>query len=186
MTRQPTTVDKEWMALPCVCANVRRLARLTTRFYDEAMRDCGMEIGQFGLTATIARLGEATQAQLARGLAMDTTSLTRTLAVMLQRGWIEKRVGVDRRSRVFAVTAEGRAQVARTRPAWLHAQERIVAALGTTQTRQLALAVEGASLAISRQAASARPKAPAKRLAQRTSQRLPKRTSRGRESTSAR
>ena len=89
MPRRSPFVDTEWIALPCVCANVRRLARLTTRFYDDALRDCGMEIGQFGLTATIARLGEATQGQLARGLAMDTTSLTRTLAVMLQRGWIE-------------------------------------------------------------------------------------------------
>ena len=174
MARDSRSIDTEWMALPCVCANVRRLARLTTRFYDEALRDCGMEIGQFGLTATIARLGEATQVQLARGLAMDTTSLTRTLAVMNKRGWIEKRIGGDRRSRVFAVTARGRAQLARARPAWLQAQERVVAAIGATQTRQLERAVEAASLAVSRQIAPAPSTLTARRAAQRTSKRLAK------------
>src|SRR5690349_16372538 len=110
-TTNRRTVD--WLDLPCVCANLRRLARIATRLYDVELRSLGMESGQFTLTAAIASLGPVTQAELARGLAMDQSSLTRTLALLHKRGWITKRAATDRRSRVFVATRAGRAEVER-------------------------------------------------------------------------
>jgi DNA-binding MarR family transcriptional regulator len=144
-------MDDDWVQLPCVCANLRRLARVATRIYDEELRDSGMEVGQFGLTATIARLGPITQGRLARGLGMDQTSLTRTLGVLQKRGWIARRVGTDRRSREFAITAAGRAQLEQARPHWQRAQQRVLAALGTDRANALATIVDHAALALQSQ-----------------------------------
>jgi DNA-binding MarR family transcriptional regulator len=107
-----------------------------------------MESGQFTLTASIAALGPVTQAELARGLAMDQSSLTRTLALVHKRGWIKKRVATDRRSRVFVATRAGRAEVERARPHWQRAQQRLMAAMGSERAGMLAALIQDASLAL--------------------------------------
>jgi DNA-binding MarR family transcriptional regulator len=140
--------DGEWLALPCACANLRRLARLATRIYDDELRPAGMEVAQFGLTATISRIGPVTQAQLARGLAMDQTSLTRTLAGLERRGWIAKQRGADRRTRLFAATPAGIAQVDRARPFWRRAQQRMLDTLGDDHADRLTSSVEHAATAL--------------------------------------
>jgi DNA-binding MarR family transcriptional regulator len=137
-----------WVTLPCVCANVRRLGRLATRLYDDEMRLAGMEVGQFGLLATIRRVPGISQAHIARGLGMDTTSLTRTLNLLLKHGWIEKAQGSDRRSRVFTIMRAGEVQLLRARPYWQRAQERFASIVGAGAVKGLVEAVEAAALAL--------------------------------------
>ena len=137
-----------WVALPCACATVRRLGRLATRFYDVEMRPAGMETGQFTLLATIRHVPGISQIYIARRLGMDTTSLTRTLGVLLKNGWVEKAQGSDRRSRVFTITRAGEAQLLRTRPYWQRAQQRFVSIVGADGTKALVEAVEAVALAL--------------------------------------
>ena len=67
---------------------------------------------------------------------------------MRKHGSIETRVGVDRRSRVFAVTPAGLAQLARARPDWRRAQEQLASALSPRDWRTLVRLIEDASLAL--------------------------------------
>ncbi len=138
-------MENQWVPLPCVCANVRRLARLATKLYDEELRPAGMEVGQFSLLATLRRSGDMTQRQLAVGLGMDSSSLTRTLAILIRQEWIEKRVGADRRSRVFSITAKGSEQFMRALPHWRLAQQRFAAIVGAERGGQLSELVNGAA-----------------------------------------
>ena len=138
----------QWVTLSCACANVRRLGRLVTRLYDHEMRPAGIEGGQFALLATIRRLPGISQAHIARGLGMDTTSLTRTLQLLLKHGWIEKAQGSDRRSRVFRITGAGEAQLLRARPYWQRAQERFASIVGADGVKALGEAVATATLAL--------------------------------------
>ena len=142
-----------WVTSPCACANVRRLGRLATRLYDDEMRPAGMEVGQFTLLATIRHFRGISQAHIARGLGMDTTSLTRTLNVLLKHGWIEKAQGSDRRSRVFAITAAGESQLVRARPYWQRAQERFASIVGSDAVQALVEAVAAAALALNTEVA---------------------------------
>lgn len=142
-----------WVTLPCVCANVRRLGRLATRLYDDEMRPAGIEVGQFALLAAIRRVPGISQAHIARGLGMDTTSLTRTLHVLLRHGWVEKAQGSDRRSRVFTITRAGETQLLRARPYWQRAQERFASIVGADGVKELVEAVEAAALALNIEAA---------------------------------
>lgn len=153
-----------WVTLPCVCANVRRLARLATRLYDEEMRPAGMESGQFSLLATIRHVPGISQTHIARRLGMDTTSLTRTLDVLLKHGWIEKAHAADRRSRVFTTTREGKAQLRRARPYWQRAQKRFAPLVGADGVKALVEAVDGAALALNTEIVNApRARQPARR-----------------------
>jgi DNA-binding MarR family transcriptional regulator len=137
-----------WLTNPCACANVRRLGRLVTRLYDDEMRPAGMEVGQFTLLATIRHFPGISQAHIAGGLGMDTTSLTRTLKVLLKHRWIEKAHGADRRSRVFAITDAGESQLLQARPYWQRAQARFTSLVGADAAKTLVEAVAGAALAL--------------------------------------
>src|SRR4030081_159200 len=92
--------------LPCACQNLRRLTRLVTRIYDRELRKADIEITQFGLLTALGTVGEANQKALSAGFAMDSTTLTRTLALLRKQGWIHVKPGKDRRERVFRLTEE--------------------------------------------------------------------------------
>src|ERR1700732_4493800 len=108
----PEALEKQSAAalfdLPCACQNLRRVTRVVTRIYDQELRKAGLEITQFGLLTALAATEEANQKRLSAGFAMDSTTLTRTLGLLLKQGWVRVRRGKDRRGGTFAVTAGGR------------------------------------------------------------------------------
>jgi DNA-binding MarR family transcriptional regulator len=79
---------------------------------------------------TFDQAGEITQGKLGKVLGLDSTSLTRMLAPLSARGWIEEKRGPDRRFRLLRLTAAGRTRLARAMPHWKRAQDRIKAKLG--------------------------------------------------------
>src|SRR5256885_15141960 len=102
--------------LPCACQNLRRLSRVVTRIYDQELRKAGLEITQFGLLTALAATGEANQKRLSAGFAMDSTTLTRTLGLLLKQGWVRVSRGQDRRERLFRLTQAGKRKMAETQP----------------------------------------------------------------------
>ena len=116
--------------LPCMCANVRRAARALTQRYDDALRPLGLTITQFTILQALSLAGEPTQGDLGELLAMDSTTLTRTLAIMSRNGWIGKRYGADRRERRLRLTRAGESEFNRAVPNWRNAQETLREQLG--------------------------------------------------------
>jgi DNA-binding MarR family transcriptional regulator len=116
--------------LPCACQNLRRVTRVVTRIYDQELRKAGLEITQFGLLTALAATGEANQKRLSAGFAMDSTTLTRTLALLRRQGWIRVRRGKDRRERLFRLTQAGKRQLAEAQPHWERAERRLRRELG--------------------------------------------------------
>ena len=116
--------------LPCACQNLRRATRVVTRIYDQEMAKAGIEITQFGLLTALGLMGEANQKGLSAGFAMDSTTLTRTLRLMLKQGWIRARRGKDRRERLFSLTGAGKRQLAQAQPYWESAEQRLRGKLG--------------------------------------------------------
>jgi DNA-binding MarR family transcriptional regulator len=116
--------------LPCACQNLRRLNRILTRIYDQELKSAGLEITQFGLLTALATVGEANQKRLSAGFAMDSTTLTRTLGLLLKQGWVRVKQGKDRRERLFRLTEEGKRQLAMAQPHWERAESRLRKQLG--------------------------------------------------------
>ena len=123
--------------LPCACQNLRRVTRIVTRIYDRELRKAGIEITQFGLLTALAIVGEANQKTLSAGFAMDSTTLTRTLALLRRQGWIHVRPGKDRRERVFRLTEAGKRQTAAAQRHWEAAERRLCKTLGPSGWKQM-------------------------------------------------
>ena len=70
------------------------------------------------------------RSELGQMLAMDTTTLTRTLEIMGRHGWIAKRHGKDRRERWLRLTNAGEGQLKRALPYWEKVQARLRRQLG--------------------------------------------------------
>jgi DNA-binding MarR family transcriptional regulator len=98
--------------------------------YDEAMRPTGLRGTQFTMLQALSLTGEITQGDLGEILAMDSTTLTRTLEILGRRGWVSKRQGKDRRERWLRLTPAGRKQFNAALPAWQKVQDRLRRQLG--------------------------------------------------------
>jgi DNA-binding MarR family transcriptional regulator len=123
--------------LPCACQSLRRLTRLVTRIYDQELRNADIEVTQFGLLTALAALGEANQKTLSAGFAMDSTTLTRTLALLRRQGWISIKRGKDRRERVLRLTEGGKVRLAMAQPHWQEAERRLKRMLGERNWKQM-------------------------------------------------
>jgi DNA-binding MarR family transcriptional regulator len=117
-------------ALPCLCSSFRRTARALSQVYEEAMRPTGLRITQFTILQALARTGEVKQGRLGEILVMDSTSLTRTLRIMLQQGWIAERRGEDQRERWLKLSKAGEAKLKFATASWEKVQARLQAKLG--------------------------------------------------------
>ncbi len=116
--------------LPCMCGTFRRSSRALTQLYEDALRPFGMRATQLTILQALKRTGELSQRKLGEMLAMDSTSLTRTLAIMRRRGWIQQRPGEDRRERWLGLSNAGQKELERVLPAWEKVQSRLRRELG--------------------------------------------------------
>jgi DNA-binding MarR family transcriptional regulator len=117
-------------SLPCMCAMFRRTSRALTQLYEEALRPTGLRATQFTLLQTLTLAGEVTQRELGQILAMDSTTLTRTLSTMSRHGWIAKRRGEDRREWRMRLSKAGETQFKQALPHWERAQTQLRRRLG--------------------------------------------------------
>lgn len=134
--------------LPCACANLRRTARLVTQLYEQALRPTGVTGPQFTLLQSLKLAPAISQKQLAELLGIDSTTLTRTLALLRKRGWINAQPGVDRRALRLRLTAAGEREYERALPHWQSAQKRLKQALGEPNWNNLVDALVQTALAI--------------------------------------
>src|SRR5437667_9255130 len=118
------------VALPCMCASFRRASRALTQLYDEALRPLGLRATQFTILQALSMAGEVSQGELGQILAMDSTTLTRTLRIMGREGWIVERRGEDRRERLLRLARAGRYEFNRALPFWEEAQAQLGRRLG--------------------------------------------------------
>jgi DNA-binding MarR family transcriptional regulator len=123
--------------LPCLCANSRRTVRALTQLYEQALRPLGLRGTQFTILQALSLAGEVSQGQLGEILALDSTTLTRTLAIMGRRGWIARRRGEDGREWRLTLSKAGRKEFERVSPTWERVQERLHKQLGDQRWKEL-------------------------------------------------
>src|SRR6266404_389582 len=124
-------------ALPCMCGTLRRTSRAQTQLYEQALRPFGLRATQLTILQVLSLTGEVSQGQLGEILAMDSTSLTRTLAIMGREGWVTARRGKDRRERWVRLSSAGEMQLRRALPVWEKVQSRLRHRLGAQAWKNL-------------------------------------------------
>src|ERR1700758_1649837 len=123
--------------LPCMCANLRRAARAVTQFYGAELRPTGLSSTQFTILQALSLAGDVTQGRLGEILAMDSTTLTRTLGIMNRQGWVSKVHAEDRRQRQLRLTRAGNSELKRATPYWQRSQESLRHQLGNERWNDL-------------------------------------------------
>ena len=137
--------------LACLCASLRRAARSVTQLYQRQLR---VSVPQFTVLYVLDKQS-LIQAQIADLLAVNRTTLTRTLGMMERRGLIRGVPGEDRREHRWSITAAGRRAFESTRPRWEKIQKRFRERLGEQRwemlLEELTTVVAGARFPVPRQ-----------------------------------
>src|SRR5882724_7149721 len=93
---------------PCVCSTLRMVSRAVTQLYDDILRPSGLRVTQFSILATVARRGEANLRQLEQALAIDQTTLTRSVNLLERDRMIERVPNPDGRVKAMRLTGKGK------------------------------------------------------------------------------
>lgn len=145
----------ETIAADCLAFRVRRVSRVLTRLYDEALRPLGIQATQLTLLNAVVLCDEASNGEgaamgrLAEVLAMDLTTLSRNLRPLEKSRLVEMApLPTDRRVRIARVTRSGRQLIEKALPLWRHAHARVVEALGEQEAEELKLAFDATVAAV--------------------------------------
>jgi DNA-binding MarR family transcriptional regulator len=146
------------IAADCLAFRVRRVSRVLTRLYDEALRPLGIQATQLTLLNAVALSdkssnGEgAAMRQLADVLAMDLTTLSRNLRPLEKSRLISiSPLPADRRVRIARLTNSGQRLIENALPLWRHAHARVVEALGEQEAADLKAAFDATVTAVRRE-----------------------------------
>ncbi|WP_144150609.1 MarR family winged helix-turn-helix transcriptional regulator [Paraburkholderia sp. BCC1885] len=113
------------MFTDCYCTQFRRSANALTSVYDEALRPIGLKITQFSLLRALERLKAATYTEIAAEAALDKTTISRNLKVLINAGWVTVSADEDARYKVAQLSADGKKMLRRAEPHWEVAQKKV-------------------------------------------------------------
>jgi DNA-binding MarR family transcriptional regulator len=114
----------------CLLTRTRRISRVITGIYDEAMRPHGVNAPQFSLLVLIAKLNGASRAEIARANFQERSTLTRNMSLLLDQGWIEEVRPKGGRSRPILITEAGKELLTTAGNSWRSAQAKAMQLLG--------------------------------------------------------
>ncbi len=150
MTESRLTAAHANQPVDCVSYRLRRAARKAARFYDDALRPSGLRNTQFSLLGALDVLGETSIGDLSEELAIDGTTLTRNLEILVRRGLVENIAAEDARVRNVRLTGPGKETYDEAVPLWREAQQHVLEALEPkrwtgmrAQLRQIEAACDG-------------------------------------------
>jgi DNA-binding MarR family transcriptional regulator len=127
----------------CNCTALRKATRRVSQLYDSALEPCGIKATQRTMLSQIARSGTPALGELADALVMDRGALTHNLKPLARDGLVKISVDPqDRRNRLVALTAQGRAKLAESDALWTRAQRGFEAGFGTAKSASLRKALE--------------------------------------------
>ena len=105
----------------CACFKLRRVSRLMTQLYDEALQPTGFRSTQLVIMLALVECGEISHGQLARKVVISPSALTRALKPLSERGFVSFPQLQGRRHSI-KITDEGLAATAQAAPYWRKAQ----------------------------------------------------------------
>ena len=123
--------------LPCYCATVRQAARAITVLYEQMLADSGLHATQYTALQLLDSAPNLSTTELAEALGIDQTTATRTLALIKKAGLACDTIGLDRRQRRWALSAQGQSLVRQLTPRWEAAQEAFEKRLGRAEAEAL-------------------------------------------------
>jgi len=120
----------------CIALRVRRMSRIVTRVYDDALRGLGITASQYTLLAQLANRDGITAVEIGYTLDIEKSTLSRNLKRLLALGLIIMDPPAGRRGRGLHLTTTGQSTLQAAYPIWQTAQARVKTVMGD-DTREI-------------------------------------------------
>ena len=118
------------IAMHCFASRVRRLSRVVTAIYDEALRPHRITLNQLNILVFLSQRHGSKLSEVAKYLQMEISTASRNLNRLRKAGLIMVQEGKDARTREFSLSAKGEQQIVKALPAWRDAQKKTNKLLG--------------------------------------------------------
>lgn len=114
----------------CAFRHITRTSRAVSSAYDRALKPSGLTANQFNVIATLHQAGDQNVKGLAELVGMDSSTVPRVIAPLVQRRLVKVASGDDGRERRIGLTGRGRTRFEEARPLWQAAQDAVIQHLG--------------------------------------------------------
>ena len=132
----------------CTNLKLRQLMRRVAQRYDAEVGQVGLKGTQYSLLSYVVKLGPIRPVDLAAGMNVDASTLSRNLKPLVSAGWLTLEAGADARSRLVHATEAGREKRVEAQRLWRVAQEGVNATLGPQRVIALHTLIDEAMQAL--------------------------------------
>ncbi|MEL6288214.1 MAG: MarR family winged helix-turn-helix transcriptional regulator [Pseudomonadota bacterium] len=120
----------------CMALRVRRMSRIITRVYDDALRSLGLTSSQFTLLTAVAQRDGITAAEIGVSLDIEKSTLSRNLKRLVGIGLIQMDPPAGRHGRGLHLTDAGRKAIHTAYPVWRQTQDSVERVLGSHSSEE--------------------------------------------------
>lgn len=121
----------------CPAFNIRAASRIITQLFDEILKPSGLQATQFTVLVGVHIFDSPSISNLAKGLVMDRTTITRNLKPLEKEGFVKMEAGDDRRTHFVKLTPKGKSAIDNTLPYWEKARSIVSKEFGAKQLEGL-------------------------------------------------
>lgn len=137
------------LEIPCYAFSARHASRHLSQFYEHRIGGSGLHAQQFTILAIVKYQGPLTVNELADALAMDRTTLARSLKPLERDGLLAiMSAEKDRRRRTISMTAQGLARLEEAYVLWRQAQADFESRFGIERAARLRDELRAAAKAV--------------------------------------
>ncbi|TAG81718.1 MAG: MarR family transcriptional regulator [Betaproteobacteria bacterium] len=123
--------------LPCYCATLRQATRVLTSIYDEQLREVGLRVTQFTLLQALHFAPGSRITDLVDVLAMEQSTLTRTLAILQGNDWVQVTDRPSGREKCWELTVHGQRVFEQAIVPWERAQRFVEQRVGKRRMKEM-------------------------------------------------
>jgi len=106
----------------CAFSQLKLLGRIVGTIYDQALEPVGLRASQLALMWAIVAMEPVDMTRLGATIHTDQTTLSRTVQTLRRMRLVSVKPGPDRRVKLLALSATGKARFAAAMPYWENAQ----------------------------------------------------------------
>jgi DNA-binding MarR family transcriptional regulator len=121
----------------CTAYKSRQLARKVMAHFEASIASLGIRGTQFALLGFVLRDGPMQPSALAQVMELSASTLSRNVQPLIAQGWLVMGEGANARSRLLAITPEGRKLCNLAGKRWQGAQATLGAQVGAPQLAAL-------------------------------------------------
>lgn len=135
----------------CICFNLRKGSRMITQYYDSRLGRSGIRVTQGSVLTALSMRASWRMSDLSRVLGQERTTLIRNLGLLKRKGLAASAAEPGAPASV-AITAKGRQELEKVRPAWNRVQRSVTKVLGEKRWREILADLERVAEVLSKQA----------------------------------